>query len=210
MICPGCGKRVPDDGFALCAECDAERGIRHERHTEETIADIVAQMRNGTIPKHRTDHELLALYADRIEAAAKREELRWAKENGELARMIDLQKVQVGNAAATREALVAVKKSIDGIGASSLDCDPTILMSSLTLICGRLSSRIERALSAPLRNFDVGTAEEQVKRFEEFCEDSQVDEDYTPMCARCTLRREKHCELAWARMPYESEVSDGK
>ena len=39
----------------------------------ETIADIAAQMRNGTIPKHRTDHELLALYADRIEAAAKRE-----------------------------------------------------------------------------------------------------------------------------------------
>ena len=39
----------------------------------ETIADIVAGMRYGTIPKHRTDHELLALYADRIEAAAKLE-----------------------------------------------------------------------------------------------------------------------------------------
>lgn len=39
----------------------------------ETIADIVSAMRNGTIPRHRTDHELLTLYADRIEAAWKRE-----------------------------------------------------------------------------------------------------------------------------------------
>ena len=38
----------------------------------ETIADIVAAMRNGTIPKHRTDHELLALYAARIQASAQR------------------------------------------------------------------------------------------------------------------------------------------
>lgn len=38
----------------------------------EAIADIVAEMRYGTVPKHQTDHELLALYADRIEAAAKR------------------------------------------------------------------------------------------------------------------------------------------
>ena len=68
---------------------------------------------------------------------------------------------QPGNAAAMREALVAVKKSIDGIGASSLDCDPEILMMSLTLVCARLSSRIERALSAPQRNCGVGTAEEQ-------------------------------------------------
>lgn len=39
----------------------------------ETIPDIVADMRYGTILKHRTDHELLALYADRIEAAWQRE-----------------------------------------------------------------------------------------------------------------------------------------
>ena len=61
----------------------------------------------------------------------------------------------VGNAAAMREALVAVKKSIDGIGESSLDCDPTILMASLTQVCARLSARIERALSAPARNCDL-------------------------------------------------------
>ena len=59
------------------------------------------------------------------------------------------------------------------------------------------------ALALPRRQCDVGTAEEQKKRFQDFCDDSQVDEDYTSMCARCTLRREKHCELAWAQMPYD-------
>ena len=54
-----------------------------------------------------------------------------------------------------REALVAVKKSIDGIGASSLDCDPEILMASLTQVCARLSARIDAALAAPARNCDL-------------------------------------------------------
>lgn len=57
--------------------------------------------------------------------------------------------------AAIRETLIAVKKSIDDIGVSSIDCDPTILMSSLTLICARLSTKIERALAAPPRNCDT-------------------------------------------------------
>lgn len=62
--------------------------------------------------------------------------------------------MEPNNTKAMREALVAVKKSIDGIGESSLDCDPTILMASLTQICGRLSARIERALAEPPRNCD--------------------------------------------------------
>ena len=72
---------------------------------------------------------------------------------------------------AMREALVAVKKSIDGIGASSLDCDPTILMSSLTQICGRLSARIERALAAPPRNCDLpyNDSVEMYGTFKDWC-----------------------------------------
>ena len=62
---------------------------------------------------------------------------------------------------------------------------------------------IKSALSKPLRNCDVGTAEEQGKRFQEFCDDSQTDEDFCSMCARCSLRKEGHCEIAWAQMPYE-------
>ena len=77
MICPGCGKRVPDDGFALYAECDAKRGISHERHTEEAVDDILAEIRgeigdmyDGTIIMHI---EKLHGYAARIEEACRRE-----------------------------------------------------------------------------------------------------------------------------------------
>lgn len=39
----------------------------------ESIEDILRDMRYGSIPKHRTDNELLCLYADRIETAHERE-----------------------------------------------------------------------------------------------------------------------------------------
>ena len=62
--------------------------------------------------------------------------------------------MEANNMKTMRDALVAVKKSIDGIGASSLDCDPEILMASLTQVCARLSARIDAALAAPPRNCD--------------------------------------------------------
>ena len=70
------------------------------------------------------------------------------------------------NMAAMREALLAVKKSIDEIGASSLDGDPEILMMSLTQVCARLSARIDAALAAPARNCDrYATADEAMDDF---------------------------------------------
>lgn len=42
-------------------------------NTNETIADIITEMRGGPIPKHRRDQELLRHFADRLEAAWKRE-----------------------------------------------------------------------------------------------------------------------------------------
>lgn len=75
-----------------------------------SIAEIIDRERKRAFG-FTDDRRCLFTYGDfrrlltEIESAAKREELRWAKANGELARMIDLQKVQVGNAAALREAL---------------------------------------------------------------------------------------------------------
>ena len=89
--------------------------------------------------------------------------------------MIDTQKMghpsemPVGNEAKLRETLVAVKKSIDEIGASSLDGDPEILMMSLTQVCARLSARIDAALDAPPRNCDrYATPNDAMKAFEAF------------------------------------------
>lgn len=66
----------------------------------------------------------------------------------------------VGNAAKLREALVSVKKSIDDMGAASLNGDPEVLLMSLTQVCARLSARIDAALAEPPRNCDMHTADE--------------------------------------------------
>ena len=46
-----------------------------------------------------------------------------------------------------RDTLVSVKKSIDEMGAASLDGDPEILLMSLTQVCARLSAKIDAALA---------------------------------------------------------------
>lgn len=110
--------------------------------------------------------------------------------------------MEASNVKAMREALVAVKKSIDGIGASSLDCDPTILMASLTQVCARLSARIERALSTPPRNCDVGTPEEQAERFGRHCDTFTRDSLHCENCPCCGKIKFGRCEFAWAQMPF--------
>lgn len=177
---------------------------------QETIADIVAEMRCGLDKSwHEIDREWARNLPDRIEAATARERLlSKPPENDNSAPVVSTGDNKPGNAAAMREALVAVKKSIDDIGKSSLDCDPTILMAAFTQICARLSARIERALAEPPRNCDVGTVEEQMKRFREFCE--------TEKCGRyrcrsgCKATCIDRCAIDWAQMPYAAQEGAGK
>lgn len=65
-----------------------------------------------------------------------------------------------------------------------------------------MANALDKAKAAlatePLRNCEVGTAEEQATRFEAYC-DSHTN------CAHCPLRGQQ-CVLAWAQLPYESEV----
>ena len=55
------------------------------------------------------------------------------------------------------------------------------------------------ALDRKPRNCDVGTPEEQVERFQWFCD--------TRPCDRCTLKNKgsaiHDCAIHWAQMPYE-------
>lgn len=124
-----------------------------KNETRETVADILAKMERESIIHVSIPTTDLKRYADRIKAAWARESKAIATDHAVLP-AVCITKPH-GNAAAMREALVAVKKSIDGIGESSLDCDPTILMVALTQVCARLSVRIGRALSAPVRNCDL-------------------------------------------------------
>jgi hypothetical protein len=70
---------------------------------------------------------------------------------------------------------------------------------------------VKEALAAPPRNCDVGTAEEQTKRFSDFCEAYR----HTDLlgCAGCPLKNtpsDTGCSFAWAQMPYESEEGGAK
>lgn len=66
--------------------------------------------------------------------------------------------------------------------------------------CDRMNREVE--IGRPLRNCDVGTAEEQDARHSKWCRKYGIDGDMEVACAHqdmnCTL-----CALRWAQMPYE-------
>lgn len=100
---------------------------------------------------------------------------------------------RVGNAAAMREALEQIHELL------SIGGNPD------TAMCIRYEAAYQiaaEALSAPPRNGDVGTAEEQSARFDAHCRKHMG-------CFACPLREKdggvpKHCEFEWSQMPYEN------
>ena len=63
------------------------------------------------------------------------------------------------------------------------------------------------ALSAPPRNCDVGTAEEQAKRFHSFCKKFQSDIQgmCSSQCPCISCYGMCHCITKWEQIPYEEE-----
>lgn len=63
--------------------------------------------------------------------------------------------------------------------------------------------KIRAALAAPPRQCDVGTAEEQMIRFENFCfADCNAN---CPLYNNPKIRTSEGCALAWAQMPSRKE-----
>lgn len=94
-----------------------------------------------------------------------------------------------GNATEMRKVLEATLKTIRGI------INGTISPRSNTVFDCR--DKLSAALSAPPRNCDVGTAEEQAARYMRFCRSY-------PKCTGCPCvgRMLYHqCEFAWAQLP---------
>lgn len=141
----------------------------------------------------RRARELAGLYAaEKDRADALEAELRALRENRTCK-----ESLQVGNAGEMREALEAVVKV--GYPHNFQREAPHIRG-----YCYEITTAIEKcfaALAEPPRNCDVGSLEEQSKRFGEFCAPQK--------CRECRLYVDGafgDCGVRWSQMPYESEV----
>ena len=102
---------------------------------------------------------------------------------------------QVGNAAAMRKALMEASIALSSATHHHLTEDDA----------KECLAVIESALSKPPRNCDVGTAEEQAKRFNSFCKThlSGIRGICSPQCPCIECRSMFHCLTKWAQMQYE-------
>ena len=106
-----------------------------------------------------------------------------------------------GNAAKIREALercASMGEQIDNqLGSSE---DTVYAFRGERCLAHNISECARAALSAPPRNCDVGTADEQHARFDRFC-------DKYENCTECPVWRggglTSRCSMYWAQMPYE-------
>ena len=162
---------------------------------QETIADIVAEMRNEG---HAGDESCLEwvgakmrTYADRIEAAAKREREAGAEAAqvcGEIGEMIGREATreessQVGNAAKMREALSdACYAMFNFLKTQNGGYEEM----------AKALDKAKAALAATPRNCDIGTALEQVSRHRIWC---KCGGDCAVSCRMCFAK--------WSQMPYE-------
>ena len=140
---------------------------------QETVADVVREMRNGRIPQHRRDDELLRKFADRIEAADHRFR--------EVAKMIPHEEVAVAemqqplqpvtdchglNAAAMREALEQIANMGEQIDNQLGSSEETVYaFRNERCIEHNISECARSALSAPPRNCDKYTLAESLRKY---------------------------------------------
>ena len=105
-----------------------------------------------------------------------------------------------GNAAAMREALEEMATELEDL--ASRDGIRAPAYSSIFSIYAEKS---RKALAAPPRNCDVGTAEEQDARLWSYCAETRCGDT---LCrnGNCSLEDIRMCALRWAQMPYESDA----
>ena len=64
--------------------------------------------------------------------------------------------------------------------------------------------KIKAALARPLRECDVGTAEQQLERFKHQCFEHHTGR-CSPHCRTLPAKTRQECALKWAQMPYTSK-----
>ena len=152
---------------------------------QEAFSDIIEKMRRDGIVHNSIPTRYLNAYADRLEAALKRELSKICPKTG-----ADFG--QLGDCAKLREVLKTVKRYFDGY----------------TVNVPEMRRQVDAALAAPPRNCDVGTEEEQQDRFREFCRHYENLGEcgigrYEAACPAFQGGRNPDCSLWWAQRPYE-------
>ena len=185
---------------------------------QETISDIVAALRAVAYIQTAESPRDVLKFADRIEAAAKREREAGAEAAqicGEIGEMIGREAIRekssrVGNAAKMREALVKAKKAICHHAkyvCQSLSWENSDIQSNCgDILCAHrdlceAKTAINAALAAPPRNCDVGTDEDQSRRYEELCDSHTCGSRCS--ATGCPLYDYDCSPFAWGQMPYE-------
>lgn len=106
-----------------------------------------------------------------------------------------------GNAAAMREALMEIKGLFRDIDLTNDTPENKAYAIAVS------------ALSAPPRNCDVGTAEEQARRFGAMCNKYYNDEDKCdercPLASMNFIQGFPRCQAYWEQMPYEADAEKG-
>ena len=97
----------------------------------------------------------------------------------------------VGNTTALRKALKATIEKL-------LDCAPTAEQEFPELV-----QRVHAAALAPARNCDVGTPEEQARRFDAFCCARHFQSE--KCCSDCPCHGADKCEFKWGQLSYEEK-----
>ena len=108
---------------------------------------------------------------------------------------------QVGNAAKMREALEKAQRVLHcAIVAGILKGEDAHIALNV----------VTAAISAPPRNCDVGTVEEQLDRYGLFCQNKCPECENRHSCHICGERYRMKCMVAWSQMPYDEGGSNGK
>lgn len=192
----------------------------------ETIADIIAEMRERAeaMQTHGTTHGVkLAVreFADRIEAAWKREKAEWEAaacafvSDAVMSGKVAVEHAPFGNAAAMREALekcreIALQWQADEADGVAGTTDKPSARSAAEAVID-MEFEINAALAKPPRNCDIGTEKEQEMRFSDYCRkhyDLTFDLDSDPCKACPFFAMPSGCRFAWAQMPYEAEGAE--
>lgn len=194
----------------------------------ETIVDIIAEMRfhgqqNIDAEKDKPEYGILTVegriaqnYADRLEAARKREKA-----------AIEADALAVGGMveASRKRELLSKTRENDNSGAAVYNSDNSgdcakmreaLQQAKVAILAARkkmgvdnpiILEIIDAALAAPPRNCDVGTVKEQFERWQAFCG------RHDPVCKGCPCDGPEcsfaFCFAKWAQMPYEDGETGG-